>query len=86
MAKEVWMFYVLSAIRGFFVTLFSSIPLTMIINSWFKKSHGLVTSIVFSFSGIIGSIFSPLFTSLISTYGWQTSLIIKGCLVLSLPW
>lgn len=82
LAKEAWMFYVLSAIRGFFVTLFSSIPLTMLINNWFSKSHGLVTSVVFSFSGIIGSIFAPLFTSIITSFGWQAGFVIKGALMM----
>lgn len=81
-ATQPWMFYVLSGIRGVMVTLISSIPLTMIINNWFSKSHGLVTSVVFSFSGIVGSIFAPVFTSLIETYGWQLSFVIKGILLL----
>lgn len=81
MATAPWMFYVLSGIRGFFVTLFSSITLTMIINNWFSKSHGMVTSVVFSFSGIIGSIFSPVFTAIIASLGWQLGFVIKGSLL-----
>lgn len=80
-ATQAWMFYVLSGIRGFFVTLFSSITLTMIINNWFSKNHGMVTSLVFSFSGIVGSIFAPVFTNLITLYGWQAGFVIKGILL-----
>ena len=87
MCTQVYQFYVLSAIRGVFVTLFSSIPITMIINSWFKKSHGLVTSIVFSFSGIIGSLFAPIFTQIIADYGWGFGYVFKAIFLIlfSLP-
>ncbi len=80
-ATKPWMFYVLSSIRGVAVTLFSQVTLTMLINNWFVKSHGLITSIVFSFSGIIGTIFAPVFTSIIESMGWQLGFVIKGALL-----
>ena len=50
--KTLPMFYILGALRGMSTALFSSVPLTMIINNWFVEKHGLATSIVLSFSGV----------------------------------
>ena len=51
-------FYALGAIRGMSTAMFSIVPLTLVINGWFEKKHGLATSIVFGFSGLAGSILS----------------------------
>lgn len=78
------MFYVLGALRGASTALFASVPLTMIINNWFVEKHGLATSLVFSFSGVAGTLFSPILSSCIEKYGWQTSYVIMGMLILFL--
>ena len=72
------MFYVLGAIRGMSSAFFAIVPLMVIINQWFEKKHGLATGIVLSFNGVISAIFSPIFASLIESYGWETTYIIKG--------
>lgn len=80
-------FYVLGAIRGLSTSMFSIVPLTMIINHWFVKKHGFATSLVFGFSGLSGTILSPLLSMCIQNYGWQMGYIIKAgiILVLCLP-
>ena len=81
------MFYLLGALRGASTALFSSVPLTMIINNWFVEKHGLATSVVFSFSGVAGTLFSPFYSSCIEKYGWQSTYMIMGLMifVLTLP-
>ena len=81
------MFYFLGAIRGFSTGLFSIVPLTIIVNGWFKKHHGLATSIVFGFSGLAGAICSPILSKCIDLFGWNIGYIIKSgiILVLCLP-
>lgn len=81
---SVFGFYVLGAIRGFSTVFFSAVPLTIIINNWFVEKHGLVTSIALGFSGIAGSIFSPIFASIISEFGWQTGYLVKAIIILCL--
>ncbi|MER2063456.1 MAG: MFS transporter, partial [Alkalibacterium sp.] len=49
---------------------------------WFSEKHGLVTSIVLSFSSITGAIFSPVFTYLIDSLGWEQSYRIMGILII----
>ena len=52
-------------------SLFSIVPITIIINGWFEKKHGLATSIAFGFSGLGGTICSPILSSIISSFNWQ---------------
>ena len=82
--KSVTRAYLLGGIRGFSTGLFSIVPLTMIINGWFKKNHGLATSIVFGFSGIAGAICSPILSRCIELFGWQTGYLIKSGIILLL--
>lgn len=84
LAKSIPMFYLLGAIRGLATSFFSIVPLTLIINQWFEKNHGLVTSIVFGFSGLAGSICSPILSHFIETFGWQTGYLIKAGVILCL--
>ena len=83
----IWLFNILGVIRGIGTGLLAWVPLTIVINEWFRTKHGLVTSIVLSFSSVTGAVFSPVFTSLISSVGWEQSYRIMGILILlfSLP-
>lgn len=81
-SKSVLPFYLLGAIRGISSGLFAMVPITMIINKWFYKNHGLATSIVLSFSGIAGAVFSPIFSSCIQVFGWEKTYIIMGVAII----
>lgn len=85
--QTMWVFYVLGILRGIGAGLYAMVPLSLIVNNWFEKKKGLAMSLSFGFSGIAGAIFSPIFTSLIQTIGWENSFIIMGLLmfVLALP-
>lgn len=83
-ATTVPVFYILGAVRGLTTGMFSIVPLTMIINNWFEKKHGLATSIVFGFSGLAGSICSPILSSCIETWGWQSGYLMKAAILLGL--
>ncbi|WP_051237879.1 MFS transporter [Lacticigenium naphthae] len=86
-SDSLWAFNILGIIRGIGTGVYAIIPSTMIINEWFEEKHGLATSIVLSFSGVAGAIFSPVFASLIISIGWQTTYMIMGVVifVLCLP-
>lgn len=86
-ASTIPVFYALGAIRGLSTSVFSIVPLTMIVNHWFHKKHGMATSIVFGFSGLAGSICSPILSNCIESMGWQNGYLIKAgiLLVLCLP-
>ena len=75
MANHVWTFYILGILRGIGMTTFSLMPVTTLINNWFKEKHGLVIGIALSFSGVAGALFSPLFSSMIGSVGWRVSFL-----------
>lgn len=83
-SKSVLGFYILGCLRGISSGLFAIVPITMIINKWFYKNHGLATSIVLSFSGIAGAVCSPLFTKCIQSFGWERAYIIMGLVIIGL--
>lgn len=86
-ATNMMMFHLLSIIRGMGHAFFAMVPMTMLVNAWFKKHHGVATALVLGFSGIAGAIFSPLFTSIIGSMGWQMAYRVSAILsiALSLP-
>lgn len=83
-ANSIQIFYLLGGIRGFSTGLFSIVPLTIIVNGWFEKNHGLATSIVFGFSGLAGAISSPILSKCIELFGWETGYIVKAAIILVL--
>ena len=82
-SSSLWMFYVLGILRGIGTGVFGIVPLTMIISNWFDQKHGLATSIALSFSGLAGAVFSPLFYSLITSFGWQNAYFIQAASLLA---
>ena len=80
LGKNAITFYILGAIRGMSTSLFSIVPITMIINGWFEKKHGLATSIAFGFSGLGGTLCSPVLSSVISSFNWQMGYLLLLCL------
>lgn len=86
-AGNIWAFYILGALKGAGVTFFSVIPVTAIISNWFVKNHGLAVGTALSFSGLCGAIFSPLFSFIIETAGWQAAFLCMAgfALLLALP-
>lgn len=84
LGKNAITFYILGAIRGMSTSLFSIVPITMIINGWFEKKHGLATSIAFGFSGLGGTLCSPILSSVISSFNWQMGYLLKAVILLLL--
>lgn len=86
-SRNIWAFYVLGVIKGIGVAFFGVIPVTSIISNWFLKSHGLAVGLALSFSGLCGAVFSPLFSFIIESAGWQAAFICMAAfsLILALP-
>lgn len=57
------------------------IPVSMMINNWFRGKRGLAMGIVFAASALGGAVASPLTDWIIQQYGWQSSYIITGIVV-----
>ena len=84
LGKNALTFYILGSVRGMSTSLFSIVPITIIINGWFEKKHGLATSIAFGFSGLGGTICSPILSSIISSFNWQIGYLLKAVVILLL--
>ncbi|MDO4912526.1 MAG: MFS transporter [Lactobacillus sp.] len=87
MSSQLWQFYLLGAVRGLTTGLFSIVLITLIINKWFLEKNGLAISIALAFSGVMGAIFSPIFSEIIKMIGWRYAYFGEGLpiLVLCLP-
>ena len=75
LCTAVWQLYLLSVIRGIGDGMINFVLITTILNYWFFAKHGLITSICMAFSGVPGVIFSPVYSSLISSSGWRVAYI-----------
>ena len=86
-ADSIAAFYVLGIIRGIGMTTFSLMPITTIINNWFRKKHGLAVGIALSFSGLAGAAFNPVMNALITGIGWRNAYLFMALFggLLALP-
>lgn len=85
--SQMWVFYILGALRGIGSGLFALVPLTTLLNNWFEEKNGLAMSLAFGSAGVVGAVMSPVFTYLIQIIGWRYSFIVMGlCIaVLCMP-
>ena len=75
-------------VLGFFEAVAGPVAFAHIISTWFQKRRGLMLALVIGAAPTISiMIMAPVTRSLIDTYGWRTSYIILGgiVLVLALP-
>ena len=80
--QSIWMFHIIYDIliaigMGAY---FSLLPL---ISRWFIRRRGLMTGILFSGMGLSAIIFPPMFSRLIDAFGWRSSFLILGAIVLA---
>ncbi|SEK51592.1 MFS transporter [Alkalibacterium pelagium] len=82
-SESILIFNILGTLRGIGSGLLAWVPVTIVVNEWFEQKHGLVMSIVLSFSSVGGAVFSPVFTRLIESVGWEQSYQIMGLLIIA---
>ena len=80
--SNIYMFYILGFIRGCGTAFYAFVAISMIINHWFNKDRGFITSIVYAFAGVAGAIFSPLFLHIIQNYSWRMGYKAMGLIML----
>ncbi len=64
-AQNIFLYYVFAVLLGISASTYSAVIITTILNNSIKESAGLYTGLVFSFSGIVGAVFSPIFSAII---------------------
>ncbi len=87
MAPSVPVLMLLNGIRGFASGLIGTVTVTVMINYWFNKNHGLMTSIAMGSSGLVAALLSPVLSGLIASSGWRTGYMAVAALavIFNLP-
>ena len=84
---EAWMFYVAAVVIGVCMAFTCMVPMSIIMDNWFKKKTGFAIGICWSFTSIYLAVMSPLLSGIIETMGWRTSFVVLAVVsgVLMLP-
>lgn len=87
LAQTALYFAIIAFCIGVCVAGFSNIPISIMLTNWFYEKKGLAMGLAFAGSGVGTAALSPLLTTLISNYGWRTTYVIAGVLIIliSLP-
>lgn len=82
LSSNIIMFYIFGALQGVALIAGSIIPASVLITNWFNEKRGLSLGIALAGSGFGGIILSPVINWLITDFGWRTTYIIVGVLIL----
>lgn len=80
--NAVWQFYAAGAIIGLTLAFLLYLSYPTMINRWFNSSLGFFIGLCSAASGIGGVIFNPFGGYLIAHYGWRSTYLIFGGIVL----
>jgi peroxiredoxin/sugar phosphate permease len=82
--NEVWQFYAAGAVIGVTLAFLLYLSYPTMINRWFNSKVGFFIGVCSAASGIGGVIFNPLGGHLIANYGWRSTYLIFGIIILVL--
>lgn len=82
--NAVWQFYIAGAVFGITLAFLLYLGFPTLLNRWFKARMGIFIGICSAGSGIGGVLFNPIGGYLITNYGWRTTYLIFGALILVL--
>ncbi|MFV0566859.1 MAG: MFS transporter [Flavobacteriaceae bacterium] len=80
--NAVWQFYVAGAVIGISLSFLLYLSYPVLINRWFNARVGFFIGLCSAASGIGGVLFNPFGGYLIETYGWRTTYLIFGIIIL----
>lgn len=73
--------YIWNAMKGIGAGLTGFVLATTLINNWVYVNHGLITSIVMSFSGVAGVLFATPLSMVISKFGYQLAFFVMAAFI-----
>lgn len=79
-----WQFYITGALFGITLAFLLYLGFPTLLNRWFKSRMGIFIGICSAGSGIGGVLFNPIGGYLITNYGWRTTYLIFGAMILLL--
>ena len=77
-------FYITAAINGICQVMLTTMPITFILNNWFKTDVGTALGLASMGSGIGGALFNALAGIWIEAYGWRVTYRILTAIILAL--
>lgn len=78
---SLWQLYITFFIVNFSLSAMTYVPINYIISRWFVDMKALVTSIVFTGSGLGGVLFSDLASGIITDMGWRSGFRVTAAIV-----
>jgi MFS family permease len=88
LAPNYWLFVVAQAVAiGLFGVATTFGPLVADVSLWFRKRRGIAVAVVASGNYLAGTVWPPILTRLVESYGWRTSFMAIGlaCVILMVP-
>ncbi|MBR5534734.1 MAG: MFS transporter [Ruminiclostridium sp.] len=84
LAQSPFHLYVSSFFLGIFYLNATLIPVSMMVTNWFTARRGLAMSLAMAGIGVGGTIFSPVLTFFLESYGWRTSYRLMAAIILAI--
>lgn len=79
---ELWQLYVIFGVMGFAYIIALGLAPNVLMSNWFEDRLGLVMGVAGGVSGLGGMVFNPIITQFIGDFGWRTSYVITGVIML----
>ena len=78
---------IMGIFRGIGLACTSNVIITILTGNWFMAFRGTISGLIMSFSGIMGSLFSPVVSRMLENYGFRNAYLICAAimLILALP-
>lgn len=80
-AQTLVVFYIISALRAVFSTGLTLLA-PIIVTNWFEDKRGFAMGLMLAGSGILGALVTPIISSIILAYDWQTGYIVLGTIAI----
>ena len=79
-AGRLWVFYLAAVMVGVATGLISSASMTIILNSWFDRSSGIIFGVIFTGSSVGGAVLSSVIGRMIQQVGYSGSYLFTAVL------
>lgn len=79
--NSIWGWYIMAIPLSVGSVFTTQIGGPVLIGNWFKKYNGLAVGIMMASSSLIGAVFQPFASSLITNLGWRHAYILVGTLI-----
>ncbi len=85
--QDLLMVNIMGVFRGIGLACTSGVIITILTGNWFLARRGTISGLIMSFSGIMGSLFSPVVSTMLEDYGFKNAYLICVAimLILALP-